>query len=590
MPSGVPSQAGPARVPRVPGALGVDEDNVGDGLGRGGDLDGSDRRRSLLTQASMPRSSPLPHSPDPSPSLTGPAEAVDGERMAGTQLVWLKRDLRLRDHGALHAALQRGPVVLLYVWEPSLWSRPELDPSHFVFIDQALAELEVEIRERGGEILYRVGELPEVLDRLHAALPFEAIHAHEETGLGVTWARDKAVARWGRSREVRFVEHPQHGVFRPHPERSGWAERWHRRMFTPLAPTPTRIAGPTLPAELDRGGRPQLADLGLEPNPRTETQDGRSSDAEARLESFLDHRGENYARAMSSPVTAWTGCSRLSPHLAFGTLSMRTVVHAVERRRRRAELRREAPWQQALEAFGARLRWRDHFTQKLEDEPAIEFENGHRGYDGLRNEDCTSWSSRERASFDAWIQGRTGFPMVDACMRCLERTGWVNFRMRAMLASFATHHLWLHWREPAVALAPRFLDFEPGIHFAQFQMQAGTMGINQTRVYNVEKQAAEQDPEGAFIRRWVPELEGVPLEHLPAPYRMSTSAQSKSGCVIGKHYPAPIVDHAAAARRAKTKLEAVKQSAAHRAEAQRVAHKHGSRRTPTRRRRPRTLG
>ena len=210
----------------------------------------------------------------------------------------------------------------------------------------------------------------------------------------------------------------------------------------------------------------------------------------------------------------------------------------------------------ALRGFAGRLRWHCHFMQKLEDEPQIEHRNFARSCDGLREDDF------DATRFAAWCEGATGYPMVDACMRSLCATGWLNFRMRAMLVSFAAYHLWLHWREPGLFLARQFLDFEPGIHWSQMQMQSGTTGINTLRMYSPIKQAQDHDPQGLFIRRWLPELGGVPLANLAAPWTMSPAEQRASGCVIGRDYPAPIVDHADARKRALAAFEHVKRKTA----------------------------
>ena len=209
--------------------------------------------------------------------------------------------------------------------------------------------------------------------------------------------------------------------------------------------------------------------------------------------------------------------------------------------------------------------------QKFEDEPELEFSNMSPVYDGLRENEFN------QRHFDSWCTAQTGYPMVDACMRALHQHSWINFRMRAMLVSFASYHLWLHWRPTAVYLARHFLDFEPGIHYSQFQMQSGTTGINAIRIYSPIKQAKDQDPTGKFIRHFVPELAAVPERNLAEPHKMSLAEQSKSGCQIGKDYPHPIVEHAAAYKVAKDRMFAVRKHASAREDADRVFRKHGSR-------------
>jgi deoxyribodipyrimidine photo-lyase len=252
---------------------------------------------------------------------------------------------------------------------------------------------------------------------------------------------------------------------------------------------------------------------------------------------------------------------------------MREVFQRTERRA--ADLRRASPkpphWGKSIAAFGKRLRWHCHFIQKLEDQPAIEFENMHRACDGLREDEF------DDDRFTAWKEGRTGYPMVDACMRALKEQKWINFRMRAMLVSFASYHLWLDWRRTAPWLAKHFLDYEPGIHYSQFQMQSGTTGINTLRIYSPAKQVLDQDPDGAFIHRWCPELAPLTGRDLANPERLSADEQRRLGLRIGRDYPAPIVDHATATRAARQRLLAVRRTAEARAESLQVLHRHGSR-------------
>ena len=230
---------------------------------------------------------------------------------------------------------------------------------------------------------------------------------------------------------------------------------------------------------------------------------------------------------------------------------MRTVLQRTELYQARAKAYGRSPegerlpWRSSLASFAKRLRWHCHFIQKLESQPTLEFENMARAYDGLRENDFRT------DYFEAWCRGETGYPMVDACMRSLHATGWINFRMRAMLMSFASYHLWLHWRPTSLFLARQFIDYEPGIHYSQAQMQSGTTGINSVRIYSPIKQVHDQDPTGLFIRQWVPELALVPDEYIAQPELMPVALQLKANCVIGQQYPEPIVEHKAAVQMAR---------------------------------------
>ena len=498
-----------------------------------------------------------------------------------TQVVWFKRDLRLHDHAPLAQAAARGPVVALHITEPSLLASDLFDAGHAQFTDQSLADLAQALVARGGRLVRRWGEAVPVLDALHAATRFTHLWSHEEIGQRLTWDRDRAVLAWCRARGVVWTELPQCGVFRPLKTRNGWAARWGRRMAAPPIAAPVRIhAAAGVPV--------QHPPPGLQPRhgaPRPLAQAGGEVAGQALLQSFLQARGLDYRRGMSSPLSAELACSRLSPHLAWGTVSLRTISHAADARA--AELKQlqadgapiDARWPGAVQSFQGRLRWHCHFMQKLEDAPRIEFQNFARVCDGLRpDRGEPGW---REDWFQAWCDGRTGYPMVDACMRALHASGWINFRMRAMLVSFAAYHLWLHWRQPALYLARQFVDFEPGIHFSQCQMQSGTTGINTLRIYSPTQQARVQDPDGTFIRRWVPELARVPAGFVHEPWRMPSGLQQTTGCRIGGDgagsYPAPLVDHATAWRAARERFAAVRNSAAARQEADAIQQRHGSR-------------
>ncbi|MEY5016615.1 MAG: hypothetical protein RIS92_2973 [Verrucomicrobiota bacterium] len=504
-----------------------------------------------------------------------------------SEVVWLKRDLRVRDHEPLVRASEAvgesgGAVVCLFIYESEWLAATETDGSHVRFVSECLAELEGELVRRGGRLVTRVGTAVTVLEELQREVGFTRIWSHEETGSGWTYRRDVDVGKWCRARGVEWCEIPQHGVVRRLRSRNGWSAQWERRMHTrPLAP-PERVRDGKW---LRTAGVLWERDLGVEVS-RKDCQRGGETEAWRTLATFLAERGVDYRKGMSSPLTGGDACSRLSPYLAWGCISMREAVLATEARvltlrgDREAGREVDSRWFGALKSFGARLRWHCHFMQKLEDEPRLEFENLHRGYDGLRDEMTASEEGRNRLAL--WSEGRTGYPMVDACMRSCLATGWLNFRMRAMVASFAAYHLWLHWRPTALFLARHFLDFEAGIHFPQFQMQSGTTGINTLRIYSPAKQMRDQDPEGVFVRRWVPELEGVPLEYLAEPHLMTESVQRRSGCWIGTDYPRPVVEHSVAYREARARLAVIRRAAEVREEARAVYERHGSRKQPVR--------
>ncbi|AMW06649.1 hypothetical protein GEMMAAP_07395 [Gemmatimonas phototrophica] len=509
------------------------------------------------------------------------------------QLLWFKRDLRLHDHAPLAAAAAAGRVLPVYVHEPELLTTTDHDPRHAAFVEECLQELRVALAERGAPLLEPHGVLPDVFEALCEQLPITAIYAHEECGNGTSYARDRRVRAWARRRGLAMHEFQGSGVVRRLASRDGWHEQWLQHVRAPRAATPLRITGATAD-ELSRVPQQFVAPRNASTPPMhvpgmVERQTGGRTHAERLLGSFLQERGEHYRVAMSSPSEAIDACSRLSPHLTWGTLSVREAYQAA--RGRAAQLRDElkglgrtasnlsqretlARWQQSLVSFASRIEWRDHFIQKLESEPALEYRSYAPIFDNV-------WSLEPDAErLDAWREGRTGYPLVDACMRSVHATGWLTFRMRAMVMSFASHYLWLHWRPAGLVLARAFTDYEPGIHWMQCQMQAGVTGINTIRIYNPIKQAAEHDAAGDFVRRWVPELSALPTADLLRPWDAPPLMQQMHGMHIGRDYPRPIVPHEASYTHARDTLHTLKQAAQQQGVSRRVWQQHGSRKTP----------
>ncbi|MGC9417540.1 MAG: FAD-binding domain-containing protein [Rhodovulum sp.] len=480
-------------------------------------------------------------------------------------LLWFKRDLRVVDHPALVLAAEGGGEVLpLYIVEPEYWSLPDTSARQWAFTAESLFDLACALERLGAPLHVKTGDAVAVLESLATAYRVTRLVSHEETGNWWTYARDRRVAAWARARGMPWQELPQSGVVRRLKGRDGWAAARDSFMRRPLQAAPAGLRG--VPGTTT--AIPTAHDLGLDSDSCPERQRGGRTEGMALLDSFLSERGRDYRKAMSSPRTGAISCSRLSPHLALGTLSPREVERATERRRAEVKGSREG-WAGSLKSFSARLAWRDHFMQKLENEPELERRCLHPAYEGLRP------ATPDAARLAAWASGETGLPFVDACMRSLISTGWLNFRMRAMLVSFASYHLWLDWRATGPILARYFTDYEPGIHWPQLQMQSGTTGMNTIRIYNPVKQGHDQDPAGAFTRAWVPELASVPDAFLHEPWRWEGA-----GRLLGRDYPEPMVEMVAAARAAREAVWAVRRGDAFREEAARIVRRHASRKDP----------
>ncbi|MAF40814.1 MAG: deoxyribodipyrimidine photolyase [Cyanobium sp. ARS6] len=458
------------------------------------------------------------------------------------QLVWFKRDLRLEDHRPLVEALSLGDVLPLYIVEPEFWLQQDASGRQWEFCREALLDLRQAMSVLGQPLVIRCGDAVAVLERARRQLGVTGLWSHEETGNDWTYARDRRVAAWARQQSIPWREIPQFGVIRPLRSRKGWAQRWEARMAESITPAPSRL----VPLHgLSAGEPPTSAELGLDPDPCPHRQQGGRQAGLDELEHFLQHRVEHYCRSISSPNKAFTGCSRLSAYLTWGCLSMREVLQRSRVMQGRGVL-----------SFGSRLHWHCHFIQKLEDQPSIEWQDFHPFMRDLRDADADR--------LIAWAEGKTGVPFVDACMRALRAHGWINFRMRAMLMSFASYNLWLPWRDSGLHLARQFVDYEPGIHWSQCQMQSGSTSINTIRIYNPIKQGRDHDPDGVFIRRWCPELADVPAVHLHEPWAFN-----------GVN---PIVDCADSARQAKEMIFAIRRSAGFDRHADAIQRRHGSRR------------
>ena len=490
--------------------------------------------------------------------------------MASVQVVWFKKDFRLFDHRCLSFAAKKGPVLPLYVVEPDYWQLEDTSYRQYLFLKGCVEEVAEELRSLGAVLAVAQGNVVEILRQIQDTHGPIELWSHQETGNDWTFQRDKAVRKWCRAEGVTFTEPLQFGVWRGSKiDRDNWAKHWDALMAEPTVPVPEDIS---FVEHSYKDVLPKPEDLGLKEDGITALQEPGRKAGLSVLNSFLYERGEQYRTDMSSPVTGEEGCSRLSPYIAYGVVSMRETYQATQKRI--AEVKslsksEKGTWAGSLSSFVGRLHWHCHFTQKLEMEPELEWLPMARAYTGLRDD------GDDAQRLKAFEDGQTGYPFVDACMRYLRATGWINFRMRAMLMSFASYDLWLPWQKSGDVLARLFTDYEPGIHWTQSQMQSGVTGINAIRIYSPIKQGLDQDPDGTFTRKWVPELASLPDKLLQTPWLAEE---------IDLDYPPPLVEHREAAAQAKDRIWTIRKTPAAKEEAAAVYEKHGSRKRPRTRR------
>ncbi|WP_417698181.1 deoxyribodipyrimidine photo-lyase/cryptochrome family protein [Psychromonas sp.] len=486
-------------------------------------------------------------------------------------LVWLKRDLRLSDHQPLASSVESGLTLLYYVFEPCLVNDPHYDLRHWRFVWQSIQDLNQQLAAFNSQVYVFFGDAVAALDEIQKQFIIKQLFSHEETGLLVTFERDKQIKSWCNRHKVQWHETPTGAVVRARKDRQGWDKQWRKvikgELTSPklsthnLVPNKALIALPqaTLPDDW----------LIMDPSMLT----GGEQWAHKILNSFLGGRGKHYHFNISKPLASRKSCSRLSPYLAWGNISLKQCYQAI------LQKRPEFGWKKTIDGLASRLHWHCHFIQKFESEHQMQWRHLNAAYHHFDYpEQHCGLSVTTRLA--RWKNAQTGYPLVDACMLCLMKTGYINFRMRAMLVSFLCHHLLVDWRLGVTYLAKLFLDFEPGIHYPQFQMQSGVTGTNIIRVYNPVKQSQEKDPDGDFIRKWLPQLSDIPNEIIHTPWILSAMEQQLYQFTIGESYPEPMVDIEQTGKIARDLLWSFRKRIDTRQEGQRIVAKHVRKRRP----------
>ena len=488
-------------------------------------------------------------------------------------IVWFKRDLRVSDNQAL-AEASRGPhpIICLFNLEPERLERNDVSGIHIEWELDCARELGKSLGELGGKLLFNFGNVVEKLSQIHAQYEISSIFSHEETGLDWSWKRDKSVTKWCKENGASFTEYPTNGIIRGLRSRDNWKGKRDARVSSELINRPIIIKSPE---DLKSDIIPDAEGIGISSRELVDRPIAGEKAAISVLFSFLDERGRKYRSGISSPISAQQACSRLSPYISIGCITIRQILYYTRRKQKKVKINPRSAenrgWTSSLNSFQSRLAWHCHFIQRLEFESTMD--------EVAINPELDEHLQRvhDEDRYEAWSKGQTGWPFFDACMRSLTATGWINFRMRAMLQSVASYTLWLPWQETGMHLARLFLDYEPGIHWSQVHMQSGVTGINSVRAYSIRKQSEDQDPEGNFIREWVTELGSVPTEFIHEPWLMDDNQQELYGCKIGKDYPAPIVDEKSSRKEGVSKSYSAKGKPDVRRRSSLVYEIHGSR-------------
>lgn len=450
-----------------------------------------------------------------------------------TGIVWLRRDLRLRDHPALRAALDRHQrVIPVFCFDDRLLHGRHASGPRTQFLLECLAELDEALSDRGAALVIRHGPPERELSILAREASATAVHFTRDVS-PFARRRGERTRRAFADAGVEVIGHPglnavddvaevrtQQG--RPYTVFSPFHRNWLDQGRRDELDAPSELPG--LPSRLARGRLPSLASLGLEQEVSDPVPGGERA-AGAALDRFLD--GPIGAYVDNHDALGSDRTSRLSPYLHFGCISPRQIEERL-------------PRGSGADAFHRQLCWRDFYHHVLHHFPRnarSEFQDRYRGR--------IRWSHAKRP-FEAWCEGRTGYPLVDAGMRQLRREGWMHNRARLVVGSFLTKHLGIDWRWGERWFMRMLIDGDEANNNGNWQWIASVGTDPQPpyrRIYNPARHMERYDPNGDYVRRYVPELQDVPAEYLREPWTMPADVQRESGCVIGRDYPEPIVDH-----------------------------------------------
>ena len=479
--------------------------------------------------------------------------------MEKINILWFKKDLRIEDNEALFEASKNFKILPIYIIENDLWSQNSYSDRQWQFCKESLIDLNQDLKTLGQQLIIRTGDAIETFKEISKSFKIMGIYSHQETGDYFTYKRDQKIRNWAIKNNIPWKEYLQFAVFRGKTNRDFFANNWKKHIEKNIP----QIKHKLKPVNFRLGNIPNNDFFKFKEDKCLGRLKGGRKEGLLRLEIFLRRDIYLYRENISNPDKSKDNCSRLSPYITWGCLSIREIY-------KKANFRNDIN----SKMFKSRLAWHCHFIQKLESEPELEFKEFHSFFNNLRR--------KNDRFLKLWSEGNTGYPFLDACMRSLNYNGWLNFRMRAMLMSFASYNLWIPWQKSGEILAKKFVDYEPGIHWCQCQMQSGTTSINTNRIYNPVKQGKDHDPKGEFIREWLPELKDLPNHFIHEPWLIVNYEEYKN--LNNINYNNPIVDIKKTTRSARERLYKITQIEGYWDISKNVYKKHGSRKSNFRKR------
>lgn len=429
------------------------------------------------------------------------------------QCIWFKKNLRIQDNQVFEKIDSGIATIWFFLLEDEIITQADFSYFHLKFIVESLLELQKNLAALNIQLVVCRSNFEDFILKLEQNYTIKKIVSTQETGNMATYKRDTRVIKFLKNEDISFLEVVNNGVVRALKNRNNWSKIWNQRMWENIFHEKIFTKIPEI-INFPKSKTIEILDYYHNKTKHFNTQIWWETQALKILDWFLSARVQKYSFDIWKPFDSTKSCSRLSPYITYGNISIKKIYH--ESLKKIEELKYldtnfAKKYISQIDFFLARIHWQSHFIQKLESQPEIEFKNLYQKFDQIRNQ-------ADQKIIDDFFNAKTGIPYIDACMICLKNTGWINFRSRACMVSYICNTMLQPWQSISHKLACLFTDYEPGIHYSQIQMQAGTTGINTIRMYNPIKQSQQKDPYGLFIKKWIPIFKNIDIKYIHEPW------------------------------------------------------------------------